>query len=265
MLYEDNETNLLEDFRLRFNSAALFGEPVAFFPDSAEIQGIVASLTKEELWRNEWIDSSSKDAPPPDFYNDKRKVMMEVMRVDDHAFEKDGKIINPTAQLTRTREKEASRKLGLPPNSNVPIHIIAATDLPTEEDHNYRFYIDNFKRIIEKHKEKIPQYKQNHPDYELIFFIFDESSLYFQSDTLVQTIMKGEFASGMLHLWFRDKNFVNVFMNSGIDYLIWFAPYKYAEKSEPPLVVPSICVFDCNQTSFKCIEYAEAYMTSAEV
>ena len=37
------------------------------------------------LWKT-WIDASSKNALPPDFYNNKFKLMMDVMRIDDHTF-----------------------------------------------------------------------------------------------------------------------------------------------------------------------------------
>ena len=37
------------------------------------------------LWKT-WTDASSKNALPPDFYNNKFKLMMDVMRIDDHTF-----------------------------------------------------------------------------------------------------------------------------------------------------------------------------------
>lgn len=46
------------------------------------------------LWKT-WTDASSKNALPPDFYNNKFKLMMDVMRIDDHTFvDKNGRVIN---------------------------------------------------------------------------------------------------------------------------------------------------------------------------
>lgn len=51
------------------------------------------------LNRKEWIDSSGKNDPPPDFYDNKHKLMMDVMRIDDHAYiDEKGRIQNKTLQ-----------------------------------------------------------------------------------------------------------------------------------------------------------------------
>ena len=41
------------------------------------------SLKSERKFKN-WINSSGKDALPPDFYSKKYKFMLEVMRTDDY-------------------------------------------------------------------------------------------------------------------------------------------------------------------------------------
>jgi hypothetical protein len=90
-----------------------------------------------------WIDSSSKSAPPPDFYNEKNKIMMDVMRIDDHAYENEkGKIINPTLQKENKIYKELmSSKFINNINFNGNIFITAITELPSELDHNYIFLL----------------------------------------------------------------------------------------------------------------------------
>ena len=40
-------------------------------------------LTRSKLFSKSWINSSSKADLPPDFHNNKHKIMMEFMRVDD--------------------------------------------------------------------------------------------------------------------------------------------------------------------------------------
>ena len=66
--------------------------------DIIAVKEVFTSIHDAEKWKL-WSNSSGKSDPPPDFYNDKLKVMMDVMRIDDHAFEnKNGKIVNPTNQ-----------------------------------------------------------------------------------------------------------------------------------------------------------------------
>ena len=69
---------------------------VMFATQSETIEAVYSSIHTEALWKN-WINSSGKSDPPPDYYLPKDELMMDVMRVDDHAFvDKKGKIQNPT-------------------------------------------------------------------------------------------------------------------------------------------------------------------------
>ena len=260
-LWEDKEANIIESFRQHIQGE---DRPVCLLPDAEDPRKVMASIMDDAIWKNEWVDSSSKDAPPPDFYSESQKLMMEVMRIDDHAFEQDGKIQNPTNKRARMRAKELIDDLQLNLRPDAKLVINSPTDLPSSEDHNYRYYKSNFKRVIEKHIEKIPIYKSKHPDCKLIFFVFDESSMYCQTDTPNQTVSEGEQIEGTLHHWYYDKAFTKVFMNSGIDYLIWFTPYKWIKMSIPPVILPLACVFDCKQEYMTLIDYPEDYMTSTE-
>ena len=63
----------------------------------------------------------------------------------------------------------------------------------------------------------------------------DESSAYLQCENNkpnMDEAHEGEMIAGKPHLFFWDKNFVNVFLHSGIDYLIWYAPYKLLRTSQ---------------------------------
>ena len=221
----------------------------------------MASIVDDKIWKTEWVDCSAKNDPPPDFYSESQKLMMEVMRIDDHAFEQNGKVINPTIQRESMRAKELRKKLNL--SSDTQLFINSPTDLPSLQDHNYRFYKYNFKRVIEKHIEKIPLYRSNHPDYKLIFFVFDESSMYCQTDIQNRIIKKDEPVLGKPHVWYFDKAFIDVFMNSGIDYLIWFTPYKcdpLCAILQKKLGLYSLLA--CNQIVITPIDYPEDYMMS---
>ena len=257
-LWEDKEVNLIELFRLHPREE---NRPVWRFPDTEETRKVMTSIIDDEIWKNEWVDSSHKCNPPPDFYSDSQKLMMEVMRIDDHAFEQDGKIQNPTIKNESTKAKELRELLKLSPDAQLIIN--SPTDLPSLQDHNYRFYKYNFKRVIEKHIEKIPIYKSNHPGCKLIFFVYDESSMYCQTDTPNRSIKHCEPIKASPHEWYYDKAFTKVFLNSEIDYLIWFTPHKQIV-SIPPVISPLACVFDCKQKDMPLIDYPEDYMMSTD-
>ncbi len=163
MNYFDNENNIIVHFQeVEYSSV--------FFPvESEEAIYNFENVHDKSKWKK-WINSSGKSDPPPDFYCDEFRCMMDVMRVDDHSFEnKKGKLVNPT----NSRESEIQaelRKSGIAeifPNAKIIVN--ANTKLPTHEDHNYTFYKNNFVRAVEQHKSKIKQYRNNHQDYKLIF------------------------------------------------------------------------------------------------
>ena len=120
------------------------------------------------------------------------------------------------------------------------------TDLPTEQDHNYKFYNNNFIRTVEEHKRKIELYKQNHPGFKSIFFILDESSAYFEAEQRRDEIIYEVPIKGYPHLWLLDQAFTNVFMGSDIDYVIWFAPYKQ-EHLFCDIMLPEVVVYNTKE------------------
>ena len=138
-LWEDKEINIIESFRRHVLAAY---RPLCLLPNAAETQKILTPIIDDEIWKNEWVDSSSKSDPPPDFYSESQTLMMEVMRIDDHAFEEDGRIKNPTNQRARMRGMELRKLLNLHPDT--PVLINSPTDLPSSEDHNYRYYTEYF-------------------------------------------------------------------------------------------------------------------------
>ena len=258
MLFEECEKNLVDAF------ASLLSEEILLLPQSQNVEKVCRSLL-DPVERCKWIDSSGKNDPPPDFCNDTKMLMMDVMRVDDHSVQGRKTIQNANRARQHELEKEIRQKLGM---GFEPFELIvsAATDLPTEEDHNYVFYRDDFKRTIEKHITKITRYKNNHPDHAVIFLVYDESSAYFECErTIAACSLQGE--RGRPHLWFLDKAFLDVFLNTEIDYFIWYAPYKWFERLEPPCSLPKACVFDCKAFPYadEMIAYPIEHMASAEI
>lgn len=143
MNYFDNEMNILEYFKL------VLDKQVFFITNSQESIDLYCSL-HDDTRDVEWINSSKKSDPPPDFYNPSRKLMMDIMRVDDHGhFDDKGKYINPVNQKESKIQSDI-RKTGILDSFPTiqSITVTAVTDLPEKEDHNYNYYYNNFKNIV---------------------------------------------------------------------------------------------------------------------
>jgi len=261
MNYYDDENNIIEYLQEVDCSSVLFSIK------SEEAINNFKNVYDKSKWKK-WTNSSSKSDPPPDFYCDEFRCMMDVMRVDDHSFEnKNGKIVNPT----NSRESEIQAELRkseivvIFPNAKIIVNAI--TKMPTQEDHNYTFYRNNFVRAIEQHKSKIKQYRKNHNEYKLIFFVFDESSGYFQ--TSEEPAFKGSNSSektirGTPHQHFLDEDFLKSIIGADIDFLIWFSPFKLINTENSPLDLPKVCVFDVKAMNIETINYDERLMVSVE-
>lgn len=175
------------------------------------------SDSESELWKSlidndrfaNWIDMSGKGDPPPDYYNDVENLMMDVMRVDDHP-----KKNHVNAKESKIQKEIAnSGLLEIFPNvQNIFVNSVCG-NIPTEKDHSFQFYVDNFQRVVNEHKRKIESvYQKNHPNHKTIFFIMDETS-------------GGYFNNGEIYTWWNDRNFLDCIFDSNIDYIIWFTPY----------------------------------------
>lgn len=139
MNYFDDEKNIISWFQDVDCSSVCF--PI----ENDELINIFNCIYNPELW-TKWKDSSGKADPPPDFYCEENRLMMDIMRIDDHAFiSKKGKFVNPTNARESKIQKELEAKgikTVFPNVKNIIVNAI--TDLPTEEDHNYGFYKSNY-------------------------------------------------------------------------------------------------------------------------
>lgn len=262
MYYLDSEKSIIKHFQM------VNPKSVCFFNENKKSIKVFESIHNQENWK-QWIESAGKSDPPPDFFSDIYKYMMEVMRVDDHSYKnRKGKVVNPTNSHIRDVEKEIVQSGIMEICPNAELMINAFTNLPTDEDHNYRYYYKNFARIVEHHKKRIDLYKKNHPNYKVIFFIMDESSGYFKAED-INDITKEKKIGGMTlgtpHFHFMDNKFIRVFENSDIDYLIWYTPFKLINSTVGKIDLPEVCVFDIKRPVKQSIEYDENYMISAEI
>ena len=264
MNFYDDERMIIEDFQMTSNDEVHFP-----FRSHGAVE-VFKAVRNTRKWAN-WTYNAGKADPPPDFFSEKYQLMMQVMRIDDHAFVNEkGILINPVNMRESKLQKEIREKIKeSQPDADldsIKIVVNAVTDLPSNQDHNYQFYCANFQRALDKHIKKIPLYRSNHPDKKLVFFVCDESTAYVQVDDpefAKRGPMEGEPFSAALVWHFMDKRFVDVFRNADIDYLIWYAPYKrfWGASVQPP----KVCVFDVKNYNYKhIVEYPEELITSSE-
>ena len=73
------------------------------------------------------------------------------------------------------------KESGVVTDETPDVLINAVTDLPTMEDHQFKWYFDSFERVILGHNAKIPLYQSNHKNFKnSVFLVFDESTAYAQ-------------------------------------------------------------------------------------
>jgi len=239
-------------------------EGALVFSEHKDVKEVVDSIIEESFWEK-WINSSSKSDLPPDFYNKEKKYMMEVMMFDDKAKE-DGSFHG-----TKKRESELLNELRdneiekLFPNLD-GIMILGDSKLETDKDHNFMRYKGNFKRVIKKHSEKATSYHENHPGYELIFFVFDESSgIYFKNPNS-HSLDEGTQILAKPHLYWIDKDFIQVIKNSRADYLIWYKPYNSFNTIQGIVDdFPKVMIYKVDDLDIDTIEYDEKIMESNEI
>ena len=257
-LYHDSELNILKDIHELEPSECLIisdDEGTEKYYKAASIIDDILSDSGLAKWKD-----NSKSKFPPDLINEEDSLMMEVMRVDDHS--PDGKK-NPV--LARQREmSEETRPFVEQFPKDVPLFINAVTDLPTEEDHNYRFYYLSFQRTLRKHLSKLEIYKKNHPNKRTIFLVFDETSgVYFENESTEN----GQII-GRIHFPFFDNRFLNEFIDSTLDYLMWYIPYNHYESAGGHLILPRLILIDIKNARDGAIlqryEYDENKMLSNE-
>ena len=266
MLFGKKEIDLIENMQLFYKSGI---QRIALLPSpTSELESILDKVCNKDKWAR-WTDSSGKSDPPPDFYSDEYKLMMDVMRVNDHEQKgKKGKLHNPSMAHEKEMYKELEQAGIIEQFPDAKVFLSGCTQLPTYEDHNYDLYRKHFKRVVSDHIDSIPLYKSNHPGYKVIFFIFDESSAYFEAELPPDTkkqFSKGEKIAGQPHVFFWDEAFLDAFVDKGIDYLFWYTPYKLFEHIEPPLELPSLCVYDLSKKQTQRISYDASRMSSVEI
>lgn len=259
MNYYDDEENIVEQLQ-----SVPFSEIHFVNPTREAIKFFFSLYCKRRFKR--WINNSGKDVPPPDFFSKKYEYMLEVMRTDDFV---EG-INSPNALESKYVKKieDMLRKDGLPSlkESNIILRVIP--DMTNVSKSGYSIYIKNFKRIVQKHIYKISNYRENHKGYKLGFLVLDEAPGYMQvADKHAWANVKaGEPVFGWPHLYFKDKNLVESFLEADVEFVIWMTPHKYLPSNLRKY--PKMCIIDMKKKDKwkkRLIEYNENEMMCMEI
>lgn len=128
----------------------------------------IETLTKSVFFSRSWINSSSKSDPPPDFHNDKHKIMLEVMRIDDCANKVNGKKIDNSFAKSN---KMAYKLLGENYKKDINGYLFTIPDTNNSTEFNFKSYLNNFKRVLLKHSNHVQDYHKNYPKCKTTVFL----------------------------------------------------------------------------------------------
>lgn len=226
----DKERFVFENYRMTpYSRISFFGN---FFRCHR-----ISILTRSFFFRKSWIDSSSKSAPSPDFYNEKHHVMMEVMRVDDYLnLGNEKHPHNSASRANALMEKLFGDNYKETKDDPDEISVYCVLDTSNSAEYNFKGYLQNFERVVSKHSMRVDAYHRNHPKCkELIFMIFDESNAYYQ-------LLDGNKKN--IHLWFKDHDFVEIIKKCRADYVIWFCVNKSMIHNNKEIKLPIVCIYD---------------------
>ena len=191
-------------------------------------------------WKK-WSDASSHSAVPPDYLSDKLKMMFDVLNVFD-------------SQKANPRSPEKVIDSVLAAESKIENEIVSFMDSAginydrknifciCKEDgkeydaaHNYCNYRFSVTRAIGKHIEQLPLYKKNHPGYKCGLLICDNTEAYIETNNLIEDmgVEYGYINIRRMHYPWLDESFIKPILGSGLDFPIWYMPYKkYSKKPD---------------------------------
>lgn len=251
----NDEDFLLENYRMMSASRIVY---VGNYFRCHRIQ----RLTRWFIYKNSWINNSSEKDPPPDFYNEKHHLMMEVMRIDDGVNKLKGK------KVANSFEKENACLVKYFGNDYRTIRddlsAYVSTDTSDNKIFNFNGYRKCFERVVLKHSKKVPLYRTNHPKKDLIFFISDESNCYAQVINKEESRSKGKNDDhskyAILHGWYKDQYFIDIIKVSRADYVIWACWYKEFTKGKRIIKTPLVCIYDVKNIKNYGITYKHDLM-----
>lgn len=246
----DDETLILENFR------TIKDREINFFGGLFNCLKI-KFLTKSKFVSKTWVDSSSKSGLPPDFHNNRFRIMMEVMRVDDCVNVIDGKhVVNSFERANTFMKKYAGKDYKKALNGD----LIFIPDTRNSEEFNFNGYINNFERVIIKHSNKVEEYRKNYPKCKTtVFFVCDESNNYIQVFNKNDLEREDEpdvyLEKFSPHKCYLDSKFIEIIKKCKADYLIWFFRFKSIFIDGKEVFHPKACIYDIKNLKINGLIY----------
>ena len=211
----------------------------------------IERLIKSVFFSRSWIDSSSKSDLPPDFHNDKHRVMMEMMRIDDaeqrfpNSFQRTNTYLEKHFGKGYKKEMNGSELFFIPNTRN-------------DKEYNFKGYFRNFERVLTKHSDKVDEYHQHYPKCKTcILFICDESNAYYQAVDNSEKII--------IHICFKDEKFVKIIKGCNADYVVWFTLYKTIFRDNgKEIKLPYAFIYDVKHLKQTDISYDHSKMVKIQ-
>ncbi|MBQ6654605.1 MAG: hypothetical protein IJM79_03680 [Erysipelotrichaceae bacterium] len=233
MIFFDDEERILELVR----SEGLF--KVCFVNFSFGLLRHYFSIRFNALYKS-WTNNTESR---PDYINNIRKEMIEIMRFDDY-------VSNGFSQnQVESRKIKAMLNRYIEQNGQIPdkdkVIFFPDVTLDNRSKSDLTMYYDNFERVVRNHSAKVVDYRKNYPGYKVSFLLFDESPSYYETKERLQHSPKPGDLTGRCrrYLPMYDKRFVDVVKSIDADYVIWATPYHdYNVLS--PLVTKTVFLID---------------------
>ena len=216
-------------------------------------------------------DNSGHDSLPPDFFSTRYSVMFDVMRTNDT---EEKKTYNPKLSRERKMENELKEKEIIGEHNPNAI-VICNSETSKVDEHSYTKYLKQLKRVVSDHlssnghPNKVKEiWEKEHPNIKYKgLLVFDETECYYEG----QTFYAGN--EQFAHLWrndkplvlhrpWEDKNMMQQFYESDLDFVVWACPYKVFSSItlESKQFYPAVVIIDVRNRRDKYCEYDEEHL-----
>jgi len=207
-------------------------------------------LLKWKLFSKSWIDSSENSRP--DFHNEKHKLLLEVMCIDDCIGDLNGRLVaNYFEKMRKLIHKYFGHNYA---NLLDGCTLFVNPNTYNDEEFNFNGYIKNFERVLLDHSSNIECYKNNYPNCKsCILFICDLSNAYYQKNPNWNNNPK---RVNIVHLCFLDQHFLDIIKKCHAEYVVWFTPYKSVFSTNGRQVnLPVACIYDVRNIRSEGVAY----------
>ena len=237
----DNEKNIVNDIRMIPRSH------IELVTNSKFEKTLYNAIMRD--WR-EWTVNNSHASEPPDFFSQNHRIMFDAMRVNDSetiVTTKRGKKVcdNPVLKREQKLVREVKKCFPNMPEDNIFINAVPEGDY--DQIHNYQNYYKHTQKVLSSHVERISRCRELHPGFKMGFLIMDETESYLQHTNIMDAVTPYDpnrtyKILALPHIPYIDRRFMQCLCGSGLDFIIWYMPYKYNEKMG--IQLPLLCFVD---------------------